>query len=222
MIRKMIALDWRAMKVYQIRFPKLPDYVYVFGWLYTPLLVIPLCVIFCLSFSINPFAVEEKGELNKLYLTLPVKRKEVVAGRFALSLILLFCGMVMGIAILPLVNLVALSKWYLSLEWYLTIMALSVLLYAVFNLFMFPVLFRLGYQKGKFWGFYLPIGFFGIMFGGFSGISMLPGNERLALNFLEYASKNLLFISGGMVALGAGLLVLSYAISVKVYSKRDF
>ena len=222
MIGKMIALDWRAMKIYQIRFPILPVTAFVFGWIYSPLLVIPAGVIMCLSFSINPFAVEEKGDLNKLYLTLPVKRKTIVAGRYVLSLIMLLCGMAMGVAIMPLVNLVSISKWYLSLEWYTTILALSYLLYAFLNLFMFPVLFRLGYQKGKFWGFYLPMIFFGILFGGYTAISALPGNERLAVNFLEYASNHLLLINGGMVVLATGLLLLSYGISVKLYSKREF
>lgn len=222
MIRKMIALDWRAMKVYQIRFPILPAFTFVFGWLYSPLVVIPLCVVFCLSFSINPFAVEEKGELNKLYLTLPVKRKSIVAGRFALSLILLLCGLVLGSAILPLSNLVTLSKWYLSPEWYFTIIALSFLMYAVFNLFMFPILFRLGYHKGKFWGFYLPVGFFGVLFGAYTAITSLPGNERLTIDFFEFASNHFLLITGGLVLLAAGLLLLSYVLSVKLYSNRDF
>ena len=222
MIRKMVALDWRAMKVYQIRFPLLPIFAFVFGWLYSPLLVIPLCVVFCLSFSINPFAVEEKGELNKLYLTLPVKRKSIVGGRFALSLIMLLCGLVLGAAILPLANLVSFSKWYLSVEWYVTILALSYLLYAVFNLSMFPILFRFGYHKGKFWGFYLPVGFFGILFGGYTAISSLSGNETLTLDFLTYASNHLLLISGGMAAAAVIILCISYVLSVKLYSKRDF
>ena len=77
MITKMIALDWRAMKVYQIRFLLLPIFALIIGWIY-PVFVIPISVFMYMGFSINPFAVEEKGELNNLYLTLPVKRNTIV------------------------------------------------------------------------------------------------------------------------------------------------
>lgn len=222
MITKMIALDWRAMKYYQIRFPILPIFAFVFGCFYSPLLVIPICVIMCLSFSINPFAVEEKGELNNLYLTLPVKRSTIVAGRFVLSFIMLVCGLIMGIPIMSLANHFSLSKWYLSFNWYAVIFALSYLLYAIFNLFMFPILFKLGYHKGKFWGFYLPTIFFGLLVGVYFAIESSPGNVTLSLDFLVYASEHMLLLSGGMAVLATILLLISYVTSISLYSKRDF
>ena len=60
MIAKMIALDWRAMKYYQIRVLLLPVFVFIFGVVYSPLTVIPMSVVMSLNFSLNPFAVEEK------------------------------------------------------------------------------------------------------------------------------------------------------------------
>lgn len=60
MIRKMIALDWRAMKYYQKRVLLLPVFVLIIGW-QNALMIIPFSVMMFLSFSVNPFAVEEKG-----------------------------------------------------------------------------------------------------------------------------------------------------------------
>lgn len=222
MIAKMIALDWRSMKYYQIRFFLLPAAAFIFGCFYSPLLVIPMCVFMCMSFSVNPFAVEEKGELNNLYLTLPIKRNSVVAGRYALSFIMLIFGVVIGISVMPLANLLSVSKWYFSFEWYAVIISLSYLLYSVTNLFMFPTLFKIGYNKGKFWGFYLPVILFSLLFGAYYAVSFLPGNETLATDFLIYASENMLLISGGMIVLATVILIFSYMISVKLYSKRDF
>lgn len=221
MITKMIALDWRAMKYYQIRILLLPIFVFLFGW-YNSLLVIPISVIMLLSFSVNPFAVEEKGALNNLYLTLPVKRNTIVAGRYALSLIMLICGILMGIAVTPIANHFSMSKWFIGFNGQMVIISLSYLLYALFNLFMFPILFRLGYQKGKFWGFFLPATFFALLFGAYNGIALLPGNETLTIDFIVYASENMLLMSGGMVILATVILVLSYIASTKLYSKRDF
>lgn len=113
MIAKMIALDWRAMKYYQIRVLLLPVFVFIFGVVYSPLTVIPMSVVMSLNFSLNPFAVEEKGELNNLYLTLPVRRKSIVAGRYILSIIMLLCGIAIGILIMPLANKLSISKWFI-------------------------------------------------------------------------------------------------------------
>lgn len=221
MIAKMIALDWRAMKVYQIRLLLLPVFVVLFGF-YSPLAVIPLSVIIFLSFSVNPFAVEEKGELNNFYLTLPVRRKSIVAGRYMLSVIMLLCGIATGTLIMPLVNKFSISKWFIQIEGYMVIISLSYLLYAILNLFMFPILFRLGYHKGKFWGFYLPMVFFSMFVGAYSAITSLPENNTLVLDLIIRASENLLMVSGGVVVLATILLLLSYQISIKLYSKRDF
>lgn len=221
MVTKMAALDWRAMKFYQIRFPLLPIFVIYVGW-YNSLLVIPVSVILFLSFSVNPFAVEEKGALNNLYLTLPVKRETIVAGRYVLSFIMLLCGIILGIAITPIAHQISTSKWFIGFNGYVVIISLSYLLYALFNFFMFPILFRLGYQKGKFWGFYLPTIFFALLFSMYYVITSQPGNETMTLDFIVYASENLLLISGGIIALATVILFLSYKISIKLYSKRDF
>jgi len=222
MIAKMIVLDWRAMKYYQIRVLLLPGFVFIFGGVYSPLTVIPMSVVMSLNFSLNPFAVEEKGELNNLYLTLPVRRKSIVAGRYILSIIMLLCGIAIGILIMPLANKLSISKWFIGIEGFIVVISMSYLLYAILNLFMFPMLFRLGYHKGKFWGFYLPMGFFALLFGAYLAITHLPENKTLTLNFIVYASENLLMVSGSIVVLATMLLILSYMISLKLYSKRDF
>lgn len=66
------------------------------------------------------------------------------------------------------------------------------------------------------------MGFFALLFGAYSAITHLPGNKALTLNFIVYASENLLMVSGSIVVLATMLLILSYMISLKLYSKRDF
>ena len=225
MIAKMIAMDWRAMKVYQIRLLLLPVFSLVFGSMY-PVVTIPFSVFMCLSFSINPFAVEEKGELNRLYLTLPVERNAIVTGRYALSLIMLLCGVVMGIAVVPLNGLLSRlimhSAWRIGLNGYVAIISMSFLLYSILNLSMFPILFHLGYAKGKIWGFYLPAVFFAILAGIYAAVSVLPGNETKTIEIIKYASEHMPLVSGGMMVLAAAVWFLSYGLSIRIYAKRDF
>jgi hypothetical protein len=135
---------------------------------------------------------------------------------------MLLCGIAIGILIMPLADKLSISKWFIGIEGFIVVISLSYLLYAILNLFMFLMLFRLGYHKGKFWGFYLPMGFFALLFGAYLAITHLPGNKTLTLNFIVYASENLLMVSGSIVVLATMLLILSYMISLKLYSKRDF
>jgi len=221
MIRKMIAIDWRAMKVYQIRVLLIPFLAIILGWT-SSIAVIPLCVFACFNYSLNTFAVEDKGALNNLYLTMPMKRNSIVAGRYAFSLLIVLCGILAGIHIMYFVNMFAMSRWYIGFNGHVVIISLSLLLYAVFNLFTFPVLFKRGYTKGKFWGVFLPVILFGIIFGAYPLIVNLSGNEALTIELIAYASENLLLVGGLILLLASALLLISYAISVRVYSKRDF
>lgn len=132
MIAKMVALDWRSMKYYQIRVLLMPFFL-IFCGFYSPLSVIPVSVIILLSFSVNPFAVEEKGELNNLYLTLPVSRKTIVTGRYLLSLIMMLCGIVLGILMTPIANMISRSKWLIGIEAYLVIISMSYLIYSILS-----------------------------------------------------------------------------------------
>jgi ABC-2 type transport system permease protein len=221
MTLKMTALDWRSMKLYQIRGLLLPVFIAVMAF-YSPVAVIPLSAMMFLVFSINPFAVEEKGELNSLYLSMPVSRRAVVNGRYVLSLTMLVCGIISGVIIMLISNIYAMSKWYVGVKGIIFLISVSLLFYSLLNLFMFPVLFRLGYQKGKFWGFYLPAVFCSLLFGGYTGIASTPKFQSLTLKAIEYAANNLLIISGGAAILAAVILLFSYLLSVKMYSKRDF
>jgi len=221
MLAKMIALDWRAMKYYQIRLLLLPVFLLIFGY-YSSVLVVPISVVLLLGFSVNTFAVEEKGELNNLYLTLPIKRTTIVTGRYMLSFILMLCGILLGLIIGPLANRYALSKWYIGINGYIAVISISYLLYAILNLFIYPILFWLGYQKGKFWGFYLPVIFFSVLFSSFLALSYLPEHNTLMLDIIVYATEHLYMVVGIVSACATAILIISYLISLKVYSRRNF
>lgn len=219
MIKQMMALDWRAMKYYQIRGFLLPIGVLFFGVVYSPLMVIPFLAFLSMSFSVNPFAVEEQGELNNLYLTLPVKREQIVIGRYALSLTILLTAIAVGIPMMALTNTIAFSKFYVGAKGVIAIIAMSFFMYSVVNLFMYPILFKMGYQKGKMWGFYVPAVLFslGIVLGYYAFI-----RDGTPINFIAYLSDHIVLVSVIMVIISMALLSLSCAISIRFYSKRDF
>lgn len=222
MARKMAAMDWRAMKYFHIRGILLPIGAVIVGLFSSPLLVMPTCVLLFVFFSLNPFAVEEKGALNNLYLTLPVSRNAIVSGRFILGGIMGLGGVVLSIPIMILINRFGWSQYYLPFSWYVFVLAASYLLFSLFILVTYPILFKLGYQKGKFFGFVLPAIFMGLLYGVFSVVSHWPGNEMLLFNILKYASENMLIVSGGIAVFATIIMVVSLVLSKNIYSKRDF
>lgn len=219
---KMLKLDWLAVKTYRAWMLLIPFWILYIGWFTSAIHLLPMCVFLFLTLAMNPFVVEEKGDLNRLYLTLPVKRRDVVAGRYVYSFIMLLCGLVSGMVLTPVVNLMSKSKWYPGFEWYLTIIALCFLYYALMCIFMFPPLFKLGYHKGKYIGFYVPAFVAGIAYGLFAVMSGYLQDGMFITNFLIYASENMLLVSGGMMILALAILYLSYYLSQRIYARREF
>ncbi len=217
---KMLRLNWSAMKCYRIRFLMIPVCLFTVGCL-SPIFLVPMGAFLLFSFSLNPFAVEEKGDLNRLYLTLPVDRRSVVLGRYVLSFLLFAVGVLLGLAMMPLANLVSLSKWYPDFRWNLALISFSFLFYGIMSLAMYPLLFKMGYQRGKVWGYYVPAVLICLIYVAMLEYDAMAGNGFL-LNLLVYASDHLLVVSGGMFAAGGMLLALSCFLSLWLYGRREF
>jgi hypothetical protein len=213
----MVALDWRAMKFFQKRMLLVCPLVIAYG-LYLPEAVAPMSAILVCFFSLGPFTVEEKGDLNFLYLTLPIERKSIVAGRFALAALMALCGMALGVLIMFTVGRIALLDSPVPLYQYPLLLAGSYFLYAFVNVFVFPNLFRLGYQKGKLWTV-LPIIF--VLFIPVALMQSALMNDGFD-DMIEYLKSHVLLVSGALAAAATALLALSYALSVRIYTKRDF
>lgn len=217
----MLRLNWSAMKSYRIRFLMIPVCLLVVGCL-SPILLVPMGAFLLFSFSLNPFAVEEKGDLNRLYLTLPIRRRAIVTGRYALSLLLYAAGVLLGLAMMPLANLVSLSKWYPDFRWSLVLVSVSFLVYGLMSLAMYPLLFRMGYQKGKIWGYYVPAVLICLIYIAVLEYDILVGKGTFIFGLLVYASEHLLAVCFGMFAAGWALLALSYLLSAWLYARREF
>lgn len=218
---RMLKLDWSATKCYHIKLRLLLFIaaLLLVGW-FSTIWLVPLGVFLAFCFSVNPFLVEETGNLNRFYLTLPINRNRIVAGRYLLSLLLFLASITLALALMPLVNLFSFSRWYPDFKWTLTLFSFGFLLYALMS-FSYPVLFKLGYQKGWFWGFYLPLILTGSVYAAIMEYDLLKGGTFL-FDLLVYASEHILAVCFGLLGAGAALLAGSWFFSVKIYSRRDF
>ena len=227
----MIKLDWLGMKCYHKRFVIIPLFILPYGLLHE-VVIIPFMAYMMLSFSVNPFAVEEKGKLDNLYLTLPVTRKNIVTARFGLSLIMQFAGLVLGTVIALIYNALLYGRTVLyvfthtfkaDFDAIFLIICSSLLFYAIMNLSTFPILFKVGYAKGKLFGFIIPIVAASVIAGIF--VTLFNANIDFGgwvYSVIEWVFANTVWTAA--IILGAAVLILtgSYALSQRLYAGREF
>jgi hypothetical protein len=225
----MIKLDWLGMKYYWISIVVLPIMV-CFIVLLSEALIIPVVAFAMLSFSVNPFAVEEKGKLDNLYLTLPVTRKTIVNARFGLSLIMQFAGLAFGTFITVILSALLYGRTILfehnfraDFDVMFLIICVSLLLYAVMNLSMFPILFKIGYAKGKAFGFYVPLGV--LMVAACFFIFLWNHNDSIRTRLIsafEWSLANTIWAAVIILAASVIFFLISYTLSQRLYSRREF
>jgi hypothetical protein len=225
----MIKLDWLGMKYYQIRIVIVPIVVCFIGLL-NEALIIPVMAFVMLSFSVNPFAIEEKGKLDNLYLTLPVARKTIVKARLGLSLIMQFTGLAFGTVITVILSKLLYGRTILfernfraDFDVMFLIICGSLLLYTIMNLSMFPILFKIGYAKGKALGYYIPVGVSMVIIYGFILLGIYNDSFNIWLqSFLEWSFANTLWTAVIILVTSVVIFLISYALSQRVYSRREF
>ena len=225
----MIKLDWLSMKYYWVRILLLPVVICMMGFM-NEALIIPVTVYMMLSFSVNPFAVEEKGKLDNLYLTLPVTRETIVNARYGLSLILQFLGLIVGTIVTIALSAALYNKTILfehgfraDFNTIFLIICCSLLFCAMMNLSMFPMLFKIGYAKGKAVGFYIPvIGSAVIGYGIFIAWVFNSAFHTWLLSAVGWALANTVWAAIIILAAAVFILALSYLLSQRIYAKREF
>jgi len=227
MIRRFIALDWRATtKISRYIYFTYPLCLLLAGFISSGILVIPLGLWMALVCSADLFSSEEKGELNHLFLVLPITRNQIVNARYVFSLIVMSIGVATGIAVSQIIYYFTSfampdALWDIGIEVYIAIIGVSVLTFAVFHLFMFPLLFKMGYQKGKILGVYLPYTLIGIFFLFYIIITRVTG-RNFTYELMTLVRENILVVGAGLFALSALIMLLSYRLSRSIFLKRDF
>ena len=225
----MLKLDWLGMKFYHKRFVVIPLGVCFMG-LYSEFIILPMVAFLMLSFSVNPFAVEEKGKLDNLYLTMPIARKTIVNARFGLSLLMLLFGLILGTIVTPIVAKALYGKTFLyerafdaDFKTIFLLICGAILSYAIMNLSTFPVLFRLGYARGKALGFYIPFGAAAVII---AVVFMVAEQSKTFREWLTSALvwtlDNTVWAAVIMLGVAVVMLAVSYVLSQKLYAKREF
>ena len=163
-------------------------------------------------------------------MTLPVTRKTIVNARFGLSLLMLFAGIVFGAFLTILMSALLYGKTIFFVHTFqakfatmFLLICVSLLLYAIMNLSMFPILFKIGYAKGKALGFYIPVGVSMAVIYFFIILWNYNNSVRRELIFtFEWSLANTVWAAVIILTASVIFFSVSYVLSQRVYSRREF
>lgn len=165
-----------------------------------------------------PFALGEKSNMDALYATLSVSRKNVVLGRYVFALLLNVCTILFSFG-LGMAGLLATKVFGLTIGvggTFAVVIALSSL-FIIIQSIQLPLYFKLGYSKAKFLSI---IPFAALMISYLSILTLQNISSGLS-SFLTSVMD-----SGMAIPLLFVLLLLiifvSYRISLVFYEKREF
>ncbi|MGI6004270.1 MAG: ABC-2 transporter permease [Christensenellales bacterium] len=213
---KLAALDFRTVKPYLAGkyLALMAACLLVVGFtLKEPAIFVSIMMLWGIMYCTYPFSIGEQGNLDTLYATLAVSRRDVVAGRYLYAL---------GIGLLAMA-LAVISGILFALPRQIpygpdqalvqvgACMAVLVVLVSI----QLPIYFKLGYAKAKMLA-YLP------MFGFLLFVPFGDMLEKPLAGMMLWISQNTLGFA--LICSGAclGIFTLSYTISARLYEKRDF
>ncbi len=167
-------------------------------------------VLFLSLLPITVMGFDERSKWDRFAVTLPVTRKQLVLEKYLFSLIALGAG-----AALYLVFTIAGSAFAhrtTDLAELLGVLAPMLSVSLIFSAVNFPMMFKLGVEKGRLW-FILIIALLGAILG---GLLAMRSNEGGSLP--PWLNGQLLWL---LLPVSLLLFAISYPLSVRIYEKRE-
>ncbi|WNY26682.1 ABC-2 transporter permease [Methanolapillus ohkumae] len=171
-----------------------------------------MAMVSLVTISSYPFTIGEKNNMDILYSTLSLKRKDVVIGRYVFMLFIEIAGMSL-IFLLSLVMQYFFKTTYEMMEVFITLCILLAISLSVAAI-QYPIYFKIGYTKAKFMAMLPLFMIFGL-------IIISPFFIQNMETVIEMADSNIMLIGGIAVLLGFVFLAISCWVSCKLYQKRD-
>lgn len=170
-------------------------------------------------FGMATFSYDEMAKANKYILTFPLTKKEVVLSKYVLQIILTLTGAILGSILSVIISLV-LSK---NIPNFIDL--ISIALGGLFGIglvesIQMPYFYKMGAEKGRIYMFIITV-IVAFIAGGIITLGeKVINNFSIDLNSISNVLETFL----PLVLLGLVLLeyFISYKISYKIYSKKEF
>jgi hypothetical protein len=167
-------------------------------------------IVFLMLTTLAPylFASEDKNSMHRLFALLPISKKDVVVGRYICCII----GATIYIILMTLIQCACSIFTGLLIPYILYSMITCTGLFLLFTAIQFPIFFKVGFIKGKFFALAPTY----ILFGIIMAIRLFVGVDILSeLAFLSAINSTFILIIG-IVA-----ITISLGIAVRLYQSRE-
>ena len=169
-----------------------------------------------------PFSIGEKSNMDALYATLSLSRKNVVLGRYLFMLAFNICTVIFSLATSSAGLFISkLANMQISAyEGFIVIMLILIVYCIVFQSIQLPIFFKLGYAKAKFFRMLPAI----IIMISFYALNMAYTSIGAAGadNLFAAAADNIGVISAVVALLMVLIVFVSIKLSFVFYNKREF
>jgi hypothetical protein len=213
-----VKMDWKTIKPYiKGRVIWLYLFLLVF-FAYTakssPAYTVSIGCILGYMFTSYPFAVGSKSNMDALYVTLGLKRRQVVVGRYLFSWLTELCAAAVGFLTTWIVSLILGRTFDLFVAAVMIGVLFPVVL--IMQSMQLPIYFKVGYAKATLVT-YLPIG----LLAGLAALLPTVGKGFLSRLTILIETRTYLMIAAGIV-FTILVVMISMVLSMKFYQKREF
>jgi hypothetical protein len=161
-----------------------------------------------------PFAVGSKSNMDALYVTLGLKRSNVVVGRYIFSWLTELSCALASLCMSVLVNLITGKP--LELQIALIMVGILFPVIVIMQSFQLPIYFKLGYTKGAV-ASYMPLLVMAAM------VTFLPRITGVDLDRLSlYLETRLPLVIAVGIVFTVLVVMVSIVLSIRFYQKREF
>jgi ABC-type transport system involved in multi-copper enzyme maturation permease subunit len=228
-IKKIITLDWLILKKYRAGTIVLMVILLFIGGTTAPTFITMFMVVCSNLFSLNSLAISEKDKLENFYLTLPISRREIVNAKYIFSVIITLIATALGIAFFVFftlygekMGLPTITSLKPTAANVFLIFSLTFLLYSGCALTFIPTFLKKGINKSG--GVVLsPILIF---YAAALTVAILWKEvyafEQFAMKFVTWCLTNTVWFSLSVCIVSAVLFYISYLLSIRAYTKREF
>ena len=144
-IFKVLKLDYYIARTSYSRIIMIYLISILLGLLTQPIMPVVMIMFFCVSFSGLTFSIIEKNGCEKLYGTLPIRRKEIIAGRYLYGFLLGIVNLVISIVLAYITTIFSkqqIDSLILSLS-----ITLAFSYYSFAVSISYPIYYKIGFSK---------------------------------------------------------------------------
>lgn len=158
------------------------------------------------------FSVTEKNSMERLYGILPIRKSDLVIGRYIFIIIMGFTALIFSLAVHPFI-LTILGET-ISIFDFISAATIGILLFALYTVFQLPGYYKLGSIKGRVF-MYIPVAGFLITL---LFITKIPVGEKNLL-FTVINSPVLLMLCAVIFVIA--MYIVSILVSIKILKNKE-